>query len=119
MNRESGEITIIDVPGLRTLRSFRTPPGPVRVCRDGVRLLVALYHGCGLLIVDMDDPTRQRVVPLPAKAISVGYHPPSRTALLSCHDQQVYLVDTEAGAVLRAIATRSDPDPLAVLQIEI
>ena len=119
MNRESEEITVIDVPALRTLRSFRTPPGPVRVCRDNERLLVALYHGCGLLIVDMNDPTKQQVISLPAKAISVGYHPPSRTALLSCHDQRVYLVDTEAGAVLRAIATRSDPDPMAVLQIEV
>ena len=117
MNRESQEISVIDVPGLRVLGSFRTPPGPVRVCRDGERLLVALYHGCGLLIVDLNDTSRQRVVPLPAKAISVGYHAPSHTALLSCHDQRVYLVDTVAGNVLRSIATRSDPDPMAVLPL--
>jgi YVTN family beta-propeller protein len=118
MNRESAEITIIDVQQLRVLRSVPTPPGPVRVCRDGERLLVALYHGCGLLMVDLNDPARQQVVPLPAKAISVGYHAPSRTALLSCHDQRVYLVDTVAGAFVRSIATRSDPDPIAVVSLE-
>jgi YVTN family beta-propeller protein len=118
MNRESAEITIIDVRQLRVLRSVPTPPGPVRVCRDAERLLVALYHGCGLLMVDLNDPAKQRVVPLPAKAISVGYHAPSRTALLSCHDQRVYLVDTVAGAVVRSISTRSDPDPMAVVSLD-
>lgn len=118
MNRESAEITIIDVQRLRVLRSVPTPPGPVRVCRDAERLLVALYHGCGLLMVDLNDPAKQQVVPLPAKAISVGYHAPSRTALLSCHDQRVYLVDTVAGAVIRSISTRSDPDPMAVVSLD-
>jgi len=118
MNRESAEITIIDVQQLRVLRSVPTPPGPVRVCRDGARLLVALYHGCGLLMVDLNDPATQQVVPLPAKAISVGYHAPSRTALLSCHDQRVYLVDTKAGAVVRSISTRNDPDPVAVVSLD-
>jgi YVTN family beta-propeller protein len=118
MNRESAEITIIDVQQLRVLRSVPTPPGPVRVCRDGDRLLVALYHGCGLLMVDLNDPAKQQMVPLPAKAISVGYHAPSRTALLSCHDQRVYLVDTLVGAVIRSISTRSDPDPMAVVSLD-
>jgi len=118
VNRESAEITIIDVQQLRVLRSVLTPPGPVRVCRDDARLLVALYHGCGLLMVDLNDPVKQQVVPLPAKAISVGYHAPSRTALLSCHDQRVYLVDTVAGAVIRSISTRSDPDPMAVVSLD-
>ena len=119
MNRESAEISIIDVQRLRVLGSVPTPPGPVRVCRDGERLLVALYHGCGLLAVDLKDPARQQVVPLPAKAISVGYHVPSRTALLSCHDQRVYLVDTVAGVVIRSVLTRSDPDPVAVVRLEV
>ena len=119
MNRESAEISIIDVKQLRVLGSVPTPPGPVRVCRDGERLLVALYHGCGLLIVDLNDPAKQQMVALPAKAISVGYHARSRTALLSCHDQRVYLVDTAAGAVIRSIGTRSDPDPVAVVRLEV
>lgn len=119
MNRESAEISIIDVKRLQVVGSVPTPPGPVRVCRDGERLLVALYHGCGLLTVDLKDPAKQLVVPLPAKAISVGYHAPSRTALLSCHDQRVYLADTVSNAVIRWIATRSDPDPVTVVRMEI
>jgi YVTN family beta-propeller protein len=117
MNRESAEISVIDVRRLEVVGSVKTPPGPVRVCRDGDRLLVALYHGCGLLILDLRDTTRQQVVPLPAKAISVGYHAPSRTALLSCHDQRVYLVDTAAGKVICSLQTRPDPDPVAVVSL--
>jgi len=119
MNRESAEISFIDVKRLQVLGSVPTPPGPVRVCRDAERLLVALYHGCGLLTVDLKNLAKQRVVPLPAKAISVGYHAPSHTALLSCHDQRVYLVDTVSNAVIRWIATRSDPDPVTVVRMEI
>jgi YVTN family beta-propeller protein len=117
MNRESAEITVIDVQHLRVIRSVPTPPGPVRVCRDENRLLIALYHGCGLLIVDAEDPGNQRVVPLPAKAISVGYHAPSRTALLSAHDQRVYLIDTDAGQIIRSFRARLDPDPVAVVSL--
>ncbi len=119
MNRESAEISILDVKRLVVLGSIPTPPGPVRVHRDGERLLVALYHGCGLLIVDLREPSRQQVVPLPAKAISVGYHAPSRTALLSCHDQRVYLVDTAARTVIRSFAARLDPDPVAVVALDL
>ncbi|OGB91975.1 MAG: hypothetical protein A2Z31_04540 [candidate division NC10 bacterium RBG_16_65_8] len=72
-----------------------------------------------MLIVDLNDPAKQQVVPLPAKAISVDYHPLSGTALLSCHDQRVYLVDTVVGAVIRSIGTRSDPDPVAVVRLEV
>ncbi len=118
MNRESAEITIIDVKRLAVLGSVQTPPGPVRVCRDEERLLVALYHGCGLLIVELNQPGKQRVIPLPAKAISVGYHPPTKTALLSTHDQRVYLVDTIAGKVKRSFQARRDPDPTAVVSLE-
>jgi DNA-binding beta-propeller fold protein YncE len=118
MNRESAEITIIDVKRLAAVGSVQTPPGPVRVCRDGERLLVALYHGCGLLVVDLNRPEIQRVIPLPAKAISVGYHPPSKTALLSTHDQRVYLVDTVANRVIRSFHARLDPDPVAIVSLE-
>jgi len=119
MNRESADITVIDVRQLRVTDAIQTPPGPVRVCRDGNRLLVALYHACGLLIIDLDDMSKQRVVSLPAKAISIGYHAPSRTALLSCHDQRIYLVDTERGVVTRTIPARQDPDPLAVVALDV
>lgn len=119
MNRENAEISVIDVARSAVVGSIKTPPGPVRVCRVGDRLLVALYHGCGLLLVDLNDPAKQRTVTLPARAISVGYHAPSRTALLSCHDQRVYLVDTVARKVMRSIGTRSDPDPVAVVPLEV
>ncbi len=120
MNRESAEISVIDVAALRVRETIATPPGPVRVARDPEgRLLVALYHGCGLLIVELNNPTAQRVVALPAKAISVGYHAPTRTALLSCHDQRVYLVDTVAGKVLRSFQGRLDPDPVVVVPLDV
>ncbi len=119
VNRESAEIAVIDVNALRVVGSISTPPGPVRVCRDGHRLLVALYHGCGLLLVDLNDLKKQQVIPLPAKAISVGYHPPTKTALLSTHDQRVYLVDTVSGNVVRSFQARRDPDPVAVVSLVI
>lgn len=118
-NRESAEISVIDVRRLEVVGSVKTPPGPVRVCRDGERLLVALYHGCGLFILDLKDTARQQVIPLPAKAISVGYHPANGTALISCHDQRVHLVDTVAGKVSRVIQTRLDPDPIAVVSLAV
>jgi DNA-binding beta-propeller fold protein YncE len=119
VNRESEEISIIDVKRLSVRGSFRTPPGPVRICRDPrVGLLVALYHGCGLAIIDPDETSRQRIVPLPHKGISVAYHPASQTALLSTHSHEVCLVDVGAGKLVRAVRTRSDPDPMAVLSLE-
>jgi DNA-binding beta-propeller fold protein YncE len=118
VNRESAEISIIDVKRLRVRGSFPTPPGPVRICRDPqAGLLVALYHGCGLAIVDPDQTSQQRVVSLPAKAISVGYHPASQTALLSTHSHEVCLVDVRAGRFVRSIGTRSDPDPVSVISL--
>jgi YVTN family beta-propeller protein len=118
MNRESAEMTVIDVEALRVVTIVPTPPGPVRVCRDGGELFVALYHGCGLLMMDLANPATQQVVPLPAKAISVGVHAPSRTALLSCHDQHVYLVDTVAGRVMHSVRTRLDPDAVTVVSLD-
>jgi len=118
VNRESAEISIIDVPGLTPCESFRTPPGPVRICRDRrLGLLVALYHGRGLAIIDPDNPSHQRIVDLPERAISVGFHAASGTALLSTHAHCICLVDTLAGKCVRSIPTRSDPDPVAVVSL--
>jgi DNA-binding beta-propeller fold protein YncE len=119
VNRESAEISVIDVQRLAVLGSFATPPGPVRICRDPqAGLLVALYHGCGLAIIDPNQPSRQRVLSLPAKAISVGYHPASQTALLSTHSHEVCLVDVKGGRFVRSIHTRSDPDPVSVISLD-
>jgi len=120
VNRESAEITVIDSRRLAVLETVRTPPGPVRICRDPRGfLLVALYQGQGLLIVDENDYAKQRVVPLPDKAISVGYDAASRTAMLSTHAHAVCLVDVDAGRLLRSIPTRLDPDPVRVVSLVI
>lgn len=120
VNRESREITVIDVKRLAVTGTIPTPAGPVRICRDPRGfLLVALYHGQGLLIVDERDYTSQRVVPLPEKAISVGYHEASRTALLSTHAHCVCVVDVDAGRLVRTIPTRPDPDPVRVVRLDV
>jgi YVTN family beta-propeller protein len=119
-NRESAEITVVDVKRLAVAETIATPPGPVRICRDPRgSLLVALYHGKGLLIVDERDSTAQRVVPLPEKAISVGYHAVSHTAFLSTHAHCVCVVDVDAGRLVRTIPTRPDPDPVRVVRLDV
>lgn len=120
VNRESAEISVIDVKRLAVLGSFRTPPGPVRICRDPrAGLLVALYHGRGLAIINPDNVSRQRVVALPDKAISVGFHAATQTALLSTHAHSICLVDTVAGKFTRFVPTRSDPDPMVVASVAV
>jgi YVTN family beta-propeller protein len=119
MNREACEISVLDVAALRLVASIPVPKGPVRVRRtpEGL-LLIALYHDCGLAIVD-PAAGRCRVVPLPEKPISVGYHVSSRRALLSTHAHRMWVVDPVAGKPERFIATRRDPDPMVVLPLEI
>lgn len=119
VNRESAEIYVIDAERLAVKDVVRTPPGPVRIRRDpDLGLLVALYHGCGLLVLDPDDLGRQRMVSLPDKAISVSYHAESGVALLSTHAHCVSVVDAVAGVHLRSIPTRLDPDPTAVVRLD-
>jgi len=67
------EISVVDVARSWWSRPSRRPrAGPGL---PGWRKVAgALYHGCGLLIVDLKEPVRQQMVALPAKAISVGYH---------------------------------------------
>lgn len=120
VNREDAQISVIDVNRLAVVDSIRTPRGPLRICPTppGV-LLVALYHDCGLAIIDPSTPGTQRVVPLPDKPISVGFHVPTRTALLSTHAHRICLVDTAAGKLVRTVRTRSDPDPMAVVSLAV
>lgn len=119
MNREAAEISVIDVARLAVVDSIPVPRGPVRVCRtpEG-QILAALYHDCGLAIVE-PETKRVRVVSLPEKPISVGYHAASGTALLSTHAHRICLVDTAAGRLARFIPTRPDPDPMVVLSLEL
>lgn len=87
------------------------------MCRDPRgRLLAALYYDCGLVIVD-PDTRKARVVPLPEKPISVGFHAATQTALLSTHAHRICLVDTVAGKIVRFVPTRSDPDPVVVVSL--
>jgi len=117
VNREASEISIIDLKRLAVVGSIPTPRGPVRICRDpSGRLLIALYYECGLAIVDPDRGTR-RVIPLPERPISVGFHAESQTALLSTHAHRICLVDTVAGKIARFIPTRNDPDPIVVVLV--
>jgi YVTN family beta-propeller protein len=118
-NRESAEISVIDVRRMKVVDTVPTPPGPVRVCRNKRQLFIALYHGCGLLMLDLDNPAYQQVVPLHAKAISVSVHPTRQTALLSTLAQNVCLVDIDSSRLVRTVPARSDPDPTVVVSLPI
>jgi hypothetical protein len=113
--RESHHIAVIDVQRLRLLDPIPTPPGPVRLCWGPEGLLVApLYHDQSLALVHPSG-TVQAVVPLPERPISAGFHAPSGLALASTFGDRVCLVDARAGRLVREIATRADPDPVAVV----
>lgn len=115
--RESHHIAVIDVKRLKLLEPIPTPPGPVRICwgPDGL-LVVPLYHERALALVDPAGGVRT-VVPLPDRPISAGYHAESGTALASTFGDRVCCVDVRAGKLARSIATRSDPDPVAVVRL--
>ncbi|MCZ6842155.1 MAG: hypothetical protein O7G32_04910 [SAR324 cluster bacterium] len=116
--RESGQIAVIDVEGLRLLQPIPTPPGPVRICWGPPEtLLVALYHEQALALVHPQEGVG-KVIPLPDKPISIGYHAPSGTALASTFGDRICLVDIATGKLARTIATRKDPDPAEVVRLE-
>lgn len=118
VNRESAEISVIDVRRLAPLDPIPTSSGPVRICLHPCgALLVALYHDCGLAIINPDGGEKQWTLALPDKPISVSYHAATRTALLSTHGHRICLVDTVAGKFARAVPTRSDPDPTTVISL--
>ena len=118
VNRESADISVIDTHSLKPLAPISTSAGPVRICSapDG-RLLVALYHGRGMALIDPDRPQDQTGVSLPEKAISISYDPQTKQAMLSVLGDLVIVVDVEHGAVTQSIQTRSDPDPTARIQL--
>jgi YVTN family beta-propeller protein len=115
MNREDAQISVVDVGRLSVTATIAVPPGPVRVWRtpEGC-LLVALYHDRSLAVLDPAGRVSMRV-PLPERPISIGYHAPSRTALLSTHAHEVCCVDLACGTLARTIKTGRDPDPMVVL----
>lgn len=48
----------------------------------------------------------------------VGVDPFPHEFTLSSDGRVAYLVDTVAGIVIRSISTRSDPDPMAVVSLD-
>jgi len=118
VNRESREISVIDAGSCRVLRSIRTRPGPVRIAMDKRgHLLVALYHGRGMAVIDPEMPSEQAFVALPDKAISISYDPVAGCAFLSTLADEVCIVDVDTLSVQRRIHTRADPDPTALVRI--
>lgn len=115
--RESAEIMVIDLHNLTIADPIRTAPGPVRIARDRHgRLLVPLYHGAALSVIDPARPDDQRQVPLPDKAVSIGYDADSETALVSTLGDRLCLVDLASMQVARVIRTRSGPDPAVLVR---
>ncbi len=112
-NRESGDITVIDLERETTLASIETPPGPVRIAWDRDRhLLVPLYHAAAMIRLDPHMPDSRRSVDLPAKPVSVGYDRDEHMALVGMLNDQVAVIDLDGMRVARCIATRSGPDPV-------
>lgn len=116
-NRESASISVIDTGTLTVLTSIDTAPGPVRVCRDPAgRLLVALYHGRGLAVIDPTRPDDQARLTLPDRAVSISHDDPAGCAMLSILGDQVCVVDLTSLSLTHCIATRADPDPTALVR---
>lgn len=117
VNRESAGISVIDVHTLMLVGTIATPSGPVRICLDDAgALLVSLYHRKAIGRFDPDGTCRA-LVDLPGAPISIAFHASSRTVLASLHGDVVVLVDLDSFRVRATVATRSDPDPLAVVPL--
>jgi len=117
VNRESAEISVIDVQTLTLARSIPTPPGPVRICLDDEgTLLVPLYHHKAIGRFDPDGTCRA-IVSVPGAPISIAFHAASRTVLASLHGNVVVLIDRDGFSIRNTFATRRDPDPLAVVRL--
>lgn len=118
VNRESAEVSVIDVAGLRPLEPIATPPGPVRICRDDRgRLLVPLYHDRALAIVDPARPESQGHVALPEKPVAISFDATRGWAFASTLGDRVQVVDVAAQRLLHAIETAPGPDPSALVRL--
>lgn len=116
--RETAELAVIDVKRLAVTAQIRTARGPVRVWPDGHGLLlVPLHHDRSLAIMEAPSGLRQRRVPLPAPPVSIGYHAASGSALVATVGHEVCVVDVKKARVARRIATRRDPDAVAVISL--
>ncbi len=114
--RESSEITVIDVAAGAMINRIATQPGPVRLCwGHRGRLLVALYHARALAVVDVDQGRQIFAVPLPDKPVSIAFDHETGWALCSTLGDEVCAVDLIGRRVVRYIATRPGPDPVALI----
>ncbi len=117
VNRESADISVIELDKLAVSGTIATRPGPVRICWDHRhRLLVPLYHDRSLAIIDPRDPARQAIVPLPEKPVSISFDASTTSAFVSTLGDEVCAVDIEAQKVVRRIRTRRDPDPTTIVR---
>jgi YVTN family beta-propeller protein len=116
VNRESGDVAVIDVASRRVCDRIAAGAGPVRICwADDGTLLVALYHARELVRI---DPARHAVItrlPLPDAPISIAFDALRDTVYMSTLGQEVVAVDLPAARISGRFATRADPDPVALV----
>lgn len=118
-NRESGDISVIDLAAGTLDAPIRTPPGPVRIAWDRhAHLLVPLYHAAALARLNPRTPATQQTVELPHKPVSIGYDAEDHLALVGTLGDTVCIVDLDAMRVVRQIATRSGPDPVFTVALD-
>ena len=117
-NRESAEISVINVARQTVIGRIATPAGAVRIVRRGdASFAVACYHDQSVIVVDADCHSVTKRIPLAGKPVSIGIDPRSGLALAGLLPSGVAVVDLDEGVVVRTIATREGPDPMAVLAL--
>jgi len=117
-NRESADVSIIDVARAQVVGRIATPAGPVRIVRRGdASFVVACYHDQSIVVIDADRSAVSARIPLPGKPVSIGIDARSGLALAGLLPSAIAVVDLDQGVVVRTIATRDGPDPMAVLTL--
>jgi len=117
-NRESADISVIDVLRQEVTGRIETPPGPVRIVRrsDGL-FVVACYHDQSIIVVDADRREITQRVSLPAKPVSIGLDSKTGSVLAGLLPSGLGVVNLDEGQLVRVIATRPGPDPMVVLPL--
>ncbi len=117
-NRESGNITVIDLVRETLLDPIGTPAGPVRIAWDrDAHLLVPLYHATALLRLDPQQPAQRQSMTLPGKPVSIGYDDKDHLALVGMLNNQVAIVDLNAMRMVRTVTTQAGPDPVFAVEV--
>jgi len=117
-NRESADISVIDVARQEVSGRIQTPSGPVRIIRRGnADFVVACYHDQSMVVVDANRGEVTQRVALPGKPVSIGLDTKSGMALAGLLPSGLSVVDLDSGQVVRTIATRAGPDPMAVIAL--